>query len=319
MITMNLNLPISSHLAACRNILVAGMGGGFDFMCGLPIYFELERQGLRVHLANFSFSDITGLRDGIRLSDTLVGVTSECSRDQAYFPELFAAQWFRDARHQAITIWCFQKTGGQPLLENYERLVAHLDIDAIVLVDGGVDSLMRGDEANQGTVIEDATSLYAVNALTQVPVKFLACIGFGAERDVSHVHVLENIAALTREGAALGSCGLIPGMEVYQDYEDALTHVQAQPVQDPSVINSSIVSAVRGHFGDFHFTEKTRGSRLWISPWMTQYWFFDCTAVARRNLFLPHLDGTKSFRDVLTRVMEVLRSMPRRHDGGIPL
>ncbi len=38
---MRLNLPILEQLAPCKNVLIAGMGGGFDVFCGLPLYFEL--------------------------------------------------------------------------------------------------------------------------------------------------------------------------------------------------------------------------------------------------------------------------------------
>ena len=55
---MELNLPILDQLAKCQNLLIAGMGGGFDIFCGLPIYLELQRRGQKVHLANFSFSDV---------------------------------------------------------------------------------------------------------------------------------------------------------------------------------------------------------------------------------------------------------------------
>lgn len=58
---MQLNLPILEQLSACKNLLIAGMGGGFDIFCGLPIYFELQGRGQTVHLANFSFSLIKGL------------------------------------------------------------------------------------------------------------------------------------------------------------------------------------------------------------------------------------------------------------------
>src|SRR5689334_16493478 len=75
--SMNLNLPILDMLKHSRNILIAGMGGGFDVLCGLPIFFELEALGYDVHLANLSFSDIAGLTDGEALTDTLVGVTTE--------------------------------------------------------------------------------------------------------------------------------------------------------------------------------------------------------------------------------------------------
>ena len=52
---MELNLPIFEHLSSCQNLLIAGMGGGFDIFCGLPIYFELQKRVPQVHLANLSF------------------------------------------------------------------------------------------------------------------------------------------------------------------------------------------------------------------------------------------------------------------------
>lgn len=314
-----LNLPTFEQLSSCQNLLIAGMGGGYDICCGLPIYFELQKRGCRVHLANFSFSDIENSPGGIRLSRTLVGVCADQMNFSVYFPELYLSQWFQQARQEAVTIWCFQKTGTLPLLKNYQKLVEHLFIDGILLVDGGVDSLMQGDETRMGTVVEDATSLYVVNALDQVPVRQLAAVGFGAEQDVAYAQVLENIAALTRAGAFRGACALTPQMESYRLFRDAVLHIQAQPFQDPSVINSSIISAVDGNFGDFHLTEKTRGSRLWISPLMTLYWFFDLPGVAERCRFLPELAGSETFFEALQAVMKSIAGKPQRKGTNIPL
>ncbi len=316
---MNLNLPITKQLKSCRNILIAGMGGGFDIFCGLPIYFELQRQGCNVHLANYSFSNIEILQSGIRLSDTLVGVTAD-QREKfplPYFPELYLAQWFAQKDDQPPTIWCFHKTGAVPLLENYRILIEYLDIDGILLVDGGVDSLVRGDEEACGTLFEDALSLFAVNELSSFSHRYICCIGFGAERNIAYAHILENIATLTRAGGFLGACSLTPQMTVYKDYKEAVLSVQSKPTQDSSVINSSIISAVGGHFGNHHLTEKTRGSRLWISPLMPLYWFFDLPAVAEHNLYLENLRYTMTFADVLKAYTAT--GISRRPPATIPL
>lgn len=316
---MDLNLPIFDQLANCKNVLIAGMGGGFDVFCGLPIYFELQRRGHHPHLANLSFADIELLKSGLRLSETLVGVTADHRDPVFYFPELHLAYWFEEKRGEQATIWCFRKAGTRPLLENYRLLAKHLSLDGILLIDGGVDSLMRGDEAQTGTLLEDAISLFAVNELGGVPVRLVSCIGFGAEEHVAHAHVLENIAALTAEGGFLGACCLAPQMEAYQAYQDAVLYVQAKPYQDPSVINSSIISAVQGHYGDYHMTTKTKGSRLWISPLMPIYWFFDMPAVARRNLILSQLDGTDTFLQVWNVFVQARQIIPKRAAAGIPL
>lgn len=321
---MQLNLPVLEKLSECKSLLIAGMGGGFDVFCGLPVYFELRRRGLQVHLGNLSFSNIAfskaaRLGNRVRLSETLVGVTWETEELGVYFPELYLAQWFQERRGEAVTVWCFKKTGFRPLLDNYRMLVEHLGVDGILLVDGGVDSLMRGDEAEMGTVLEDAVSLLAVSELQGVPIRLVGCLGFGAERDVSYAHVLENIAALAEEGGFLGSCSLVRQMPVYREYEDAVLYVQGKPFQEESVINSSVISAVRGHYGDYHLTEKTRGSRLWISPLMPVYWFFDLPAVVRRHLFLPQLLYTDTFNDALLVMWQVLQMRSKRVPAKIPL
>jgi hypothetical protein len=324
---MQLNLPILEQISDCKNLLIAGMGGGFDIFCGLPIYFELQCRGQQVHLANFSFSDIAGLKDGaiagfnsgVQLTDTLVGVTAETESINFYFPELYLAQWFKDKRRKDIIIWCFEKTGVRPLLANYQTLVKHLSIDGILLIDGGVDSLMRGDEAQMGTVIEDATSLLAVSELTKVPIKLMGCLGFGAERDITYAHVLENIAALAESGGFLGSCSLVQQMQSYQAYEDAILYVHNKPLQEPGIINASVISAVQGHYGDYHLTERTKGSQLWISPFMPIYWFFDLPSVVKQNLFLPEFHSTDTVLDEMHALFNARRVIPKRPSANISL
>jgi hypothetical protein len=218
-----------------------------------------------------------------------------------------------------VTLWCFHKTGVRPLLESYQALVKHLGIDGIILIDGGVDSLLRGNETEIGTLLEDSLSLCAVQALREVPYKVLACLGFGAELEMTYAQVLENMAALTKNGSFLGSCSLLKQMEGYQRYEDAVRYVHDKPQQEPSVINASVVSAVRGEFGDYHLTSKTRGSRLWISPLMPIYWFFDLKAVARRNLLLPELRYTDTMSDAVRALVRCTETLAKRKPSRIPL
>jgi hypothetical protein len=315
---MRLNLPILDLVASCRNLLIAGMGGGFDIFCGLPLYLELRERGQRVHLANLSFSPFLQRAQGsTRLSPSLVGVTAAHKGVTIYFPELDLARWFAERRGEEVTVWGFANRGGHQMLQDYRTLVRHLELDGILLVDGGFDALIRGDEEAIGTAMEDAVTLSAVSAL-EVPLRMMTCVGFGAERDMAYAQVLENVAELTAAGAFHGVCSLAPSMPVYQAYEDAVLWVNALPHQDPSVINASIVSAVQGNFGDYHLTQKTHGSRLWISPLMPLYWFFDLPAVAERNLFLEQVRHSESSRDALY-VMSQIRRLKRRKPSRIEL
>lgn len=40
-----LQLPFFAELAKARNILIAGVDGGFNIFCGLPLYFGLKAAG----------------------------------------------------------------------------------------------------------------------------------------------------------------------------------------------------------------------------------------------------------------------------------
>jgi hypothetical protein len=170
------------------------------------------------------------------------------------------------------------------------------------------------------TLIEDAISLYVVNELKDIPVRIIACISFGAERGLSYGQILENIAGITKAGGFLGSCSLLPQMPVFKDYEDSVLYVQSKPYQDPSVINSSIISAVNGEFGNYHLTKKTERSTLKITPLMGLYWFFDLVTVAERNLYLPHLKGTETFMGTLHKYLEIKENInPRNSDQTFQL
>jgi hypothetical protein len=314
-----LNLPVLDLLAGCKNLLIAGMGGGFDIFCGLPIYLTLKQRGMNVHLANLSFSEIGYGKHAVRLTESLVGVQAHQKSFLPYFPELHLTRWLQEKRGEDATVWCFAKTGARRLTADYRLLTEHLGIDGILLIDGGVDSLMRGNEAQTGTPVEDTLSLLAVRAQQQVPVRLLACLGLGAETDIAHAHVFENMAALSASGGFLGSCSLVRQMEVYQAYEEAVSYVHEHSPADPSVINASIVSAVQGHYGNFHLTAKTKGSRLWISPLMPLYWFYTLEAVAARNLLLDYLADTDTFQEAIRTVLSARQSLKIRSHTAIPL
>lgn len=142
--------PFFDRLADAENILVTGAGGGFDIYAGLPVALSLMHQGKRVHLANLSFSALAGLPTEAWAAPDLAAVTPGSAPHLSYFPERTLAQWLQ-AHGYPATVYAFPQTGVQPLRAAYRELIGLHRIDAIVLVDGGTDILMRGDEAGLGT------------------------------------------------------------------------------------------------------------------------------------------------------------------------
>jgi hypothetical protein len=302
-----LSLPFFDELDRAGTILVAGAGGGFDVFSGLPLYFGLRAAGKQVHLANLSFSDLEAAT-GQQLAPAALAVTADSRVTAGYFPEYHLCRWFR--RHgEEVPVYCFDRAGFKPLLEGYRAVVTHLRADTVILVDGGTDSLMRGDEAGLGTPEEDIASIAAVDEL-DVARKYLVCLGFGVDafHGVCHAHALEAVAELTRAGAFLGALSLTREMPEVQRYEEAAQAVCEAMPDCPSIVCASILSALEGHYGDHHRTARTRGSTLWINPLMAVYWCFRLGPVARRILYLDDVKQTRSYWDL----MEAIDAFRRR-------
>ena len=95
-------------------------------------------------------------------------------------------------------------------------------------------------------------------------------------------------------------------MPEVQQYRAAVEFVCAAMPRHPSIVNTSILSAVEGRYGDFHANHRTAGSVLWINPLMTLYWCFALEPVSRRVLYLDRMKETRSARDVLEVIMQWL-------------
>ncbi len=285
--------PLGAALAPARRILLAGAGGGFDIFCGLPLFFALRAQGKEVHLANLSFTWLSQAT-GRRRSPTWLEVTADSTGPELYFPELYLCRFLR---RQGIetSIHCFERTGVRPLTETYRALTAELAPDAVVLVDGGTDSLMRGDEAGLGTPVEDVASILSASAV-DCPRKLLVAVGFGVDtfHGVCHADFLRSVAELTWDGGFLGAFSLTREMPSVQAWRDAVLDVFRAMPNHPSIVSASVLSAVEGRYGDYHMTHRTRGSELFINPLMGLCWVFQLDAVARRLLYADRVRETES-------------------------
>ncbi|ANP51285.1 hypothetical protein J2Z21_002961 [Streptomyces griseochromogenes] len=306
--------PFFTRLRGARRVLVAGAGGGFDVYAGLPLALALRSAGTEVHLANLSFSDLYGLSLDTWVEQDVAAVRPDTPLRGDYFPERTLARWL-EAQGLPDTVYAFPRTGVDPLRAAYRALLDHLGgVDAVVLVDGGTDILMRGDEHGLGTPEEDMASLAAVAGLDEVPHRLVACLGFGVDayHGVNHSLFLENLAALDREGAYLGAFSLPRESREGALYLDAVAHAQRCHAGHPSIVQGSVAAAVRGDFGDVRFTERTRDSELFVNPLMALYFCADLPAVARAGLYLDRLEGTVLMRQISSVITAFREELPRQ-------
>ncbi|MDQ0370215.1 hypothetical protein J2S42_006884 [Catenuloplanes indicus] len=294
--------PLFAALAECRSVIVAGAGGGFDVYAGLPLAAALRAEGKRVHLASLAFTQLELIELDAWAAENLALVTPSTAGPDDYFPERTLAR-FLSARGWPDEVYAFPRVGVAPLRAAYRALIDRTGADALVLVDGGTDILLRGDEAGLGTPAEDMTSLGAAAGL-DLPVKLVTSLGFGIDafHGVVHTQVLENLAALDRTGDYLGALSVPSGGPEAALYRDAVADAVAATPLRPSIVQTQIAAALRGDCGDVHDSVRTRGSTLFVNPLMAIYFTVRLDALAARNLYLDRLTDTVGMRQVLSRI-----------------
>ena len=305
-------IPVLEMLDRSERTLIAGCGGGFDVFAGVPIARRLLADGKCVVLANLSFSDLPS-SGAEKILPSLWRIDRQCS-ELPYFPEKWLSEWLM--RHESLVpMYAFGRTCPTELSAAYQNIVSEHGIDLIVLVDGGTDSVIFGDEPGLGTVVEDAVSVVAANAVATNST-ILASIGFGLDHfhGVSHYSFLENTAHLIRDGGYLGTVSLTNGSDEANDLIDLVEYANSRQPAHKSIVMNSIVSALRGEFGDYHATDRTAGSELFINPLMAQYWFYDTVHLVRRMSYAEKLLQATSWKGaqaVIERTGEVKTRRPR--------
>lgn len=290
--------PFLKELEKYDRILLMGAGGGFDIFSGIPLFEYLTSQDKQVWLGNLSFTDLKG-PNGEKLRQDYLEINAD-SRipDEDYFPEGYLSQWYRD-RGREVPVYAFHGSGARTVLNIYIDLKQKLDFQAMVLVDGGTDSLMRGDEPSLGSPAEDVASIAAASMLENVDT-YLINLGFGVDyhHEVCHVYVLEAIADLTKTGDYLGAFSLTKGQPEFDAFCRAVDYVNSRMPDRASIVASSILAAGCGEFDNYHHTDRVKDSELFINPLMSIYWCFRLKGIAERCLYLDYIKDTHSRMDV---------------------
>jgi hypothetical protein len=304
--------PLFTRLASSSRVLIAGAGGGFDVYAGLPLAVGLTALGKEVVLANFSFDDLSECDDWAWPNVASVG--PETDGNDLYFPERTLARWLASTNRPA-TVYTFPRMGVRPLRAAYHDLIEYRGIDAVVLVDGGTDILLRGDEARLGTPQEDMTSLAALAGIPDVK-RLVVCLGFGidAYHGVCASHVLENLAALGP--AYLGALSIPPSSAEARAYIDAVKHAQAETPSRPSIVNAQIAAALRGEFGDVDVNH--RAANLFVNPLMAVYFAVDLAGLAASVDYLPRLENTETLHEVDAAIGTYRMGIERRPWRAFP-
>lgn len=306
-----LNMP-ETKLEVSDVVMLAGIGGGYDVFTGLPIVDHLVK---RFVLVNSSPSQDFHYRE-----------TTPDDHPQSMI----------GYKYNVIASYTVGRHGVGLTRKAYQEIIDKHKVDTVLAVDGGVDSLSRGDEKDSGTILEDFVGLSALNDVTLTPhghcglgddkVKFLCCAGFGTETEenLNHYRTLENMSALAAAGGFLGSFSLTPDMKEFNEYVAVCEKTWAN--NRKSHIQTKIISAAQGRFGhdnayhDIDARVMNSTEMTFLSVLSSIYWMFDLETVVKRNLLIPALKHTNTFTDARIVLREYLSNLKTlRSRETIPL
>ena len=259
-------------------------------LAAVPLYEHLRAQGKQVFLA--------GLISGRKTSGQKRFVeVAPSQRKGARFEQLLAA-------HLEASVLCFPAGGTLNRLETLRDLLRHSGAEALVLVEAGMETLLRGDEPSLGSAADDLVSLAAAHQL-ELPLKMLVNLGMGIDRPkgVNLAYTLEAIAELTQSGGFWGSLTLLPSMPEFQSLAKAAASLEA------AAWSRAVLAASSGKCGGDPY----------VSPLLNLMWFFDLDAVARRSKLLEWLEDKITPLDVHRAITNFLTVTPPREWIELPI
>lgn len=280
-----MHLPIELN----QNVLFVGAGGGFDIFGALPILSD--KSGVNFVLANYSH----------------------------YVKDIEYKETSRENYPEGTLDVCYPKyslgrEGVQSVKRALNSIIAKHNIQQIISVDCGVDSLFHGDEDQHGTILEETITMTAISLIPNVN-KIHVCVGFGTENEenLNHFRCLENISSLIKDNAFYGTSTLLKSDKAFNLYKECCE--TAWKNGRISHIHPKIIAAVEGGFGSSPPELVSSGDALlanksenlpFINPLMALYWFFDLMTIVKRNRLSEIIKSSNTFVDVKI----LLKSMP---------
>lgn len=303
------------------NILISGAGGGFDFLCGLPLAYELEIQGHSVIYSNYSFTELNSV-DCECVREGLYKVTSLSKlKNGTYFPEGLFAEWLSKNNRRKTPIYCYKNIGVLPLIDYFNIIYDLHKINVIIIIDGGVDGIFRGDEYDLGTPSMDSISMIAANK-SNIKEKYYVMTAFGSEgvgQEISHAEVLERISELVKKDAYYGVTGLVKNSIVGKYFVNAVKYIfDKMNNHQHSNIVCSILKSIDGEFGFRAVNVKTEINPIWISAFTSMYWFFDLDKTVKMKLFYNQALKTSTIQEI-SELIDCCRKSNNKIKMPIPI
>ena len=135
-----------------KTVMLTGCGGGFDFVHSMILYPELMRLHKTVIIGSYSFGNPERISNADQYfsKNAIIAkkVTAESRGRQHYAPEVhmcsFLDEQFPKESPHFIYAYYARDFTVPLLLELYKKIIDDHSVDAVVMFDGGSDSLVIG-------------------------------------------------------------------------------------------------------------------------------------------------------------------------------
>lgn len=288
---------LENKLKNSKNILLIGIGGGFDFLQGVPVYEKLHNLGKNIVWANLSFSDVHILDEYNKF--VIVDAYTKNIPVSKYFPEKYLCEWYLKEHDRYLSIYTFPRFGPKIIKEIVGMIISEHSVDLIICIDGGTDSLMRGDEPELGTPEEDLSTLCALSFHKNIEQLLITTV-FGVDHyhGVQHYYFLKAVSELSRKNGFFGVESLLPNSIEADVYNRILDYVHSKMQSYKSIVSSCLKESLQSNFGDIKLSVEPRNAVSFISPLTNMYWYFDAKKVASRCLYINDISDLKLYPEV---------------------
>ena len=199
------------------------------------------------------------------------------------------------------------------LKELYEKIINDNEIDAIITIDGGNDSLMKGNEYSLGSIVEDSVTISAISniKLKRIKQKILGCIGMGCDRfhGVSDAATFRAISELKRSGGFLGGIIIETNHEGYKLYKKIVNETNTKQ-KFHSIIANSIVASVEGSNIIPQAIKERVSPEMDFWPLMGIFWFFNCEKVKERSEICKVIEDKDDPLQAIKKYRESIKILP---------
>ena len=274
-----------------KKALLIGIGGGGDVIGCIPTASYLSMLGVEVLLGGLTWERrVVDPKPGPRRIEELENIRKVCEgvalanpRTRTTYGTGFTESVASEVLGEEVLLLDINP-GARGTARALAQAIDKLDIDLVVGIDVGGDSLARGDERGVQSPLADGIMLAS---LVELPVNsVLGVIGYGSDGELSLEELNRNVAELIARGALLGARGA-----TRRDLE-IMERIASATATEASRL---VIEAGKGKYGAYKIRSGQRN--VYLTPCALVTFYFSTKHVFEFSRIARLVAETRSLRE----------------------